>query len=378
MIVFKALLPMEAIAVYNHYRGLGLRIIEVEEFKHSYLLTYLTKEGHRLQYSEDKKVINKIAEMGIFLSDISVEEMKLIVLHCPCKGSIFEIVRESDKIHITLCDDDSIYNTTITVDELAGYSLLKPDTLTYEEGSEAVSETIKEEPKIVKIGNILYSKNFRANEIAIIEQLNKDVYDNSITKVIKTYDLEIIIRNKPNDNFNGYLCVANIGEVEKMIKDLTFDSSAKEELFYTLKEVEVFLTTKLIPTFGELITIRNNRIKKYSQLQEDLEAIKKAIVLLRFIDLAFDEFYSKNIKMLDFFDINVVQGADKDSIVIVITSNSIRVSVGKVVARSINSTSLEDIILYLHELQKDIEEDLNKFQTHIANDFLIELMKDNS
>jgi len=300
MIAFKALLQMEAIAVFNHYRGLGLRITEVEEFKHSYLLTCLTKEGHRLQYSEDKKVINKIAEKGIFLSDISIEEMELIALHCPCKGSIFEIKRESDKIHITLCDDDSIYNTTITVDELAGYSQLS-DTLTYEEWNEAISETIEKE-------------------------------------------------------YN----------------------SEKEELFYTIKDLEIFLTTKLIPTFGELITIRNNRIKKYSQLQADLEAIKKAITILKFIDFAYDEFYSQGVKMLDFFDINVVQGADKDSIVIVITSNGIRVSVGEVVARSINSTSLEDIVFFLHELQEDIENDFDKFQTPIANDFLIDIIKGNS
>jgi len=163
-----------------------------------------------------------------------------------------------------------------------------------------------------------------------------------------------------------------------LFQNEAISETTKEELFYTLKDLETFLTINLIPTFGELITIRNNRIKKYSQLQADLEAIKKAIVLLRFIDLAFDEFYSQDIKMLDFFDINVVLGADKDSIVTVITSNGIRVSVGDVVARSINSTSLEDIILYLHELQKDIEEDLNKFQTPIVNDFLIDVMKNNS
>jgi len=290
---FKALLQMEAIAVYNHYRGLGLRIIEVEEFKHSYLLTYLTKEGHRLQVSEDKKTINEIAENRITLSDISIEKMELIVLYCPCKGSIVEIKRGLDNIYITLRDNGKLYDTTITVGELAGYSLIEPEELSYEEWNEAISETIEEET-------------------------------------------------------------------------------------YILKDLETFLTTKLIYTFGELITIRNNRIKKYTQLQTDLETTKKAIMVLKFIDFAYNEFYNQDIKMLDFFDINVVQMTDKDSIIINLGIDSITISIGEVVARSINSTSLEDIILYLHELQKDIEEDLNKFQTPIANDFLIDVIKDNS
>ena len=153
------------------------------------------------------------------------------------------------------------------------------------------------------------------------------------------------------------------------------EATKEEEIIYTLKDLETFLTTKLMPTFGEIIAIRSNPIMKYSRLQADLETIEKAIKLIEFVDTAYDEFLLHGFEMLDFFEINVVQGVSSHAIKIQPYSQRLTIAIGEEVGRDIDSTSLNDIVSYLLGLQGKIERAFDKFQTPITNTLILEVMK---